>query len=251
MFDNFNPLVELKSLNSLSEKVVYVNIFRIFFVVKINQIPIIDMIHNFCTKYGKILEICKQYSKNLVNELGNTTKRSVVPKFSDLEVIALSLTAEAMSIDSENCLFVRLQSYKTEFPNLISRRQYNARRKKTGKLCNLIRERIANEIDGNETYFCIDSKPIEVCRRSRASRCKLGKQNYDTAPAFGYCASQNTYYYGYKLHAVCGLSGVIHSYDITKANVHDINYLNDVKYSFHSITSFIISLFIYKRKEQF
>lgn len=46
------------------------------------------MKHNFCTKYGKILEICKQYSKNLVNELGNTTKRGVVPKFSDLELLA-------------------------------------------------------------------------------------------------------------------------------------------------------------------
>ena len=64
----------------------------------------------------------------------------------------------------------------------------------------------------------------------------LGKQNYDTAPSFGYCASQNTYYYGYKLHAVCGLSGVIHSYDITKAKVHDINYLNDVKYDYHDCT---------------
>ena len=80
------------------------------------------MTHNFCTKYGKFFEICKQYSKNLVNEFGNITKRGVVPKFSDLEVIALSLTAEAMSIDSENCLFVRLQTYKNEFPNLISRR---------------------------------------------------------------------------------------------------------------------------------
>ena len=48
----------------------------------------------------------------------------MVHKFSDLEVIALSVTAEAMNIDSENCLFVRLQSYKTEFPNIISRRQY-------------------------------------------------------------------------------------------------------------------------------
>ena len=37
-------------------------VFRIF-VVKINQIPIIDMIHNFCTKYGKILGIYKQYTK--------------------------------------------------------------------------------------------------------------------------------------------------------------------------------------------
>lgn len=101
-----------------------------------------------------------------------------------------------MSIDSENCLLVKLQSYKTEFPNIISRRQYNVRRKKTSKLCNLIRERIVNEIDGNEPYFCIDSKPIEVCRKSRASRCKLSKQNHDVASSFGYCASQNTYYYG-------------------------------------------------------
>ena len=28
------------------------------------------------------------------------------------------------------------------------------------------------------------------------------------------------YYYGYKLHAVCGLSGIIHSFDLTKASVH-------------------------------
>ena len=141
-----------------------------------------------------------------------------------------------MSIDSVNCLFVRLQTCKNEFPNLISRRQYSARRKKTNKLCNQIKERIANEIDGNETYFCIDSKPIEICRKSRASRCKFEKKNHDTSPSFGYCASQNTYYYGYKLHAVCGLSGVMHSYDITKANVHDVNYLNDVKYDYHHCT---------------
>ena len=51
--------------------------------------------------------------------------------FSVLEVIALSLTAEVMCIDSENCLFVRLQSYKTEFPSLNSIRTYNAQRKKT------------------------------------------------------------------------------------------------------------------------
>ena len=156
--------------------------------------------HNFCTKYRKILDICKQYSKNLVNEFGNIPRRGVFTKFSDLEVIALSLTAEAMSINSENCLFVRLQTCKNEFPNLISRHQYNIRRKLTKNLCNSIRECIANKIDSTESYFCIDSKPIEVYRKSRVSRCKLGKQKYDTAPSFGYCASQNTYYYGYKLH---------------------------------------------------
>ncbi|MCQ2294598.1 MAG: transposase [Bacteroidales bacterium] len=110
-------------------------------------------------------------------------------------------------------------------PNLISRSKFNTRRRLTISVCNAIRERIANEIDGGESFFCINSKPIEVCRIARSSRCKLGKSKHETAPSFVFCASQNTYYYGYKLHAVCGLSGAIHSFGITKANIHDINHL--------------------------
>ena len=45
------------------------------------------------------------------------------------------------------------------------------------------------------------------------------------------------YYYGYKLHGLTGVSGVFHSYDITAANVHDINYLNDVKMEYFFISS--------------
>lgn len=44
------------------------------------------------------------------------------------------------------------------------------------------------------------------------------------------------YYYGYKMHAVCGLSGVIHSFDLTKASVHDIHYLKDVKVDYSHCT---------------
>ena len=132
--------------------------------------------HNLYTKFVKILEICKEFSENLVNEHGNIPRRGQVPKFSDLEVVALTLTAESESIDSENWLFeYKLQEYKDKIPNLISRRQFNDRRD------------------------------------------------------FGFCASQNTYYFGYKLHAVCGLSGVIHSYDLSKASVHDLKFANDIK----------------------
>ena len=46
--------------------------------------------HNLYTKFVKILEICKQFSENLVNESGNVPRRGPVPKFSDLEVVALS-----------------------------------------------------------------------------------------------------------------------------------------------------------------
>ena len=184
--------------------------------------------HNLFTIFAKFLEICKEFSKEIVNEKGNLPRVGVVPRFSDLEVIALSLTAEALSIDSENYLFQKLREYNNEMPNLISRRQYNDRRKYLSQLCEKIRKRIATHIDGDENIFCIDSKPIEVCRVSRGKRSKMSN-DYHTAPNFGYCASQGSYYFGYKLHAVCGLNGVIHSYDLTQASVHDIKYLNDVK----------------------
>ena len=92
------------------------------------------------------------------------------------------------------------------------------------------------EMDEGEDYFCIDSKPIEVCRFSRSKRCGMGKKNFEKTPSIGYCASQGVYYYGYKLHALCGLSGVIHSFDLTKASVHDIHYLKDVKVDYSNCT---------------
>ena len=84
---------------------------------------------NLYANLEEILDVCKKFSKNLVDERGNMPRRGVVPRFSDLEVIAFSLTAEKMSIDSESLLFSYLQEYRTEIPNLISRRQFNDRRK--------------------------------------------------------------------------------------------------------------------------
>jgi len=46
------------------------------------------------------------------------------------------------------------------------------------------------------------------------------------------------YYFGYKLHPLCGLNGIIHSYDLSKASVHDINYLKNVKQGFYNIKIF-------------
>ncbi|KAA6334214.1 hypothetical protein EZS27_017438, partial [termite gut metagenome] len=36
---------------------------------------------------------------------------------------------------------------------------------------------------------------------------------------------------GYKLHAICSIEGVFSDFDLTKASVHDIHYLKDVKLS--------------------
>lgn len=132
--------------------------------------------YNLYTKFVKILEICKLFSENLVNESGNVPRRGPVPKFSDLEVVALSLTAETESIDSEKWLFdYKLQEYKDSIPNLISRRQFNDRRKKAAGLCEELRKRITMEIDGGEEQFFVYSKPIEVYKVAREKRCRTGR----------------------------------------------------------------------------
>ena len=118
--------------------------------------------------------ICKDFAGNRVNELGNVPRCGVVPKFSDLEVIALGITDEAFGSDSENYLFHRLHhECKEDLPNLISHRQFNARRKQAARLAEEIRKDVAVAIDGSEDVFCIDSKPIKVCQNARAKRCAM------------------------------------------------------------------------------
>ena len=52
-------------------------------------------------------------------------------------------------------------------------------------------------MDETEEYFYIDSKPIEVCRLTRGSRCKLESSNEGKAPTFGYFAIQGVCYIWY------------------------------------------------------
>ena len=71
--------------------------------------------------------------------------------------------------------------------------------------------------------------PLPICRFSRAKRARICKQHYESAPAFGYCAAQGLTFYGYKLHSIASLDGVITHFDLSKAHVADIHFLNDVK----------------------
>lgn len=68
----------------------------------------VTVMHNFVAKFGKILEICKQFAENQVNEKENVTRCAVAPTFFDLEVMVLSITAEVFSIDIENCTGTRI-----------------------------------------------------------------------------------------------------------------------------------------------
>ena len=49
--------------------------------------------HNLYAIFARFLDICKQVAGNLVNESGNVSRRGVVPRFSDIEIVALNMTS--------------------------------------------------------------------------------------------------------------------------------------------------------------
>ena len=86
--------------------------------------------HNIHTNFIKIIDILKDRIDDEICEKGNYLRRGSGPKFSDVEVMALSPTTERLGIDSENYLFSKLnKKYLIDFENLINRRQYDDRRK--------------------------------------------------------------------------------------------------------------------------
>ena len=160
--------------------------------------------HNIRTNFIKILEVIKDIIGDEINEKGSCLRRGSIPKFSDIEVIALSLTAECLSIDSENHLFSKLKKeYLNDFENLISTRQYNDRRKLLFEKTERIRKSMAEQPNRQSDVFAKDWMPLEICKISREQRNKTGKESAHHSPGKGYCASQKKYFYGYQLHSVC------------------------------------------------
>lgn len=162
-----------------------------------------------------------------LSELDDFYFKPIKPKLSDLELISLILLAEFKSIDSEDQLFREIKGFEIE--SKIERSVYNRRKRKLFPFIEKIRMKMVDKFNELESYFVVDSMPLEVCKISRSARSKICK-NVDYAMSNkGFCASQNLHFYGYKLHAVCSIGGVFQSFDLSPASVHDIHYLRDIK----------------------
>jgi hypothetical protein len=193
--------------------------------------------HNLVANFTKILSIVKKNLIDVLDEYGNLTRPGNKPKFSDAEVITLSLLSEALMFDSEHYLFKVLnKNFKSAFPNLIDRSGYNRRRKNLNSLTERVWRSLVKKLSFGEDTFVIDSMPIHICRFSRAKRTRVCQHRYETAPDYGYCAAQNQTYFGYKLHGLASLNGIIADFELTKASVADIHYLQEIKYQYAGCT---------------
>ena len=89
-----------------------------------------------------------------------------IPQLSDIELIAIDITAEYMSIDSEYQLFMKLP---IELSALIERSVYNRRRRKLFFHRQRLQKMIAANISSSD-YYVVVCMPLEVYKLSRSKR---------------------------------------------------------------------------------
>ena len=182
--------------------------------------------HNIKANFDIIFDICKSIFKDDVLDDDNFHRYPNKPKMSDLQLVALSLTAESLSIDSENHLFNKLKhEYFDDFFILIDRRNYNRRRKKLSGYISDIGSRVNKFIEPNCAKFIVDSMPLSICKNARKIRTTICKDDPDCLPATGYHAISKAYYYGFKMHIITTIEGVPVTVAITPANMADIDFL--------------------------
>jgi len=188
--------------------------------------------HNLKSNFDKILNITKSFYNGSIDIDGNHFFYPRKPKMSDCEIIALSLLGETIGIDSENYLFGKIRAdHSQDFPNLIDRSRFNRRRKRLGDLIARLNQQISALLNEGENIYLVDSIPIPICKNARITRSKICRDDYKTAPDRGYSAVNKSYFYGFKLHLVTSVRGVYSSMDLSKASVHDIHFLDDIKHS--------------------
>ena len=188
--------------------------------------------HNLKTNFDKIYRIVKSSLSDKLDNTDNLQFYPRLPKMNDCSIITLSICCESLGIDSENYLWSKLKNdYRNDFPSLIDRSNFNRRRRRLQLFVHEVTHCLAKKLTEWEDVFIVDSIPIPVCKIAREKRCKFGRESFEFAPDKGYSAVSRSYYYGYKLHLVTSVTGVFYSMDLTKASVHDISYLKEIKKS--------------------
>jgi hypothetical protein len=148
-----------------------------------------------------------------------------VPVFADSEVICLNLVGQ-MVCDSEKAWHKMVKkNYLSLFPKLLERSRYHRRCKDLQQMTESVRQMFLFLMDSHlQKWFIMDSMPIPVCVRVRASRNLrfTTDLNVDNSTLYGHCAAKKEDIYGFKLHLMVSTQGVPIHYVLAASGHHDV-----------------------------
>lgn len=176
------------------------------------------MIHDFddfCLYVFVIVDdICQQLTHFLKRPGPN-------PKCSDSELMAMALISECKGWDMETDLLSNWQSHRDLFPHIPSQSRFNRRRRNLMFIINQIRRILLSELDLTQDDQCvIDSLPIPVVQFHLVP-ASTGDWRAHGAN-FGKVSSKKQTIFGYKLHLLVTMGGLILDFVLAPASITDL-----------------------------
>ena len=148
--------------------------------------------------------------------------RGPLPQLTDSEVLTIEIVGELLGLDTDKAIFELFKRfYRHYFPKLGCRVTFARQAAKLWAIKQGLFKHIAERF--RDTMIVLDSFPMAVCRFARAKGSKLFKGIARYGKELG-----NQTFYGFKLHVKINSIGMIQSFDLTAANVHDIHMVREL-----------------------
>jgi hypothetical protein len=143
------------------------------------------------------------------------------PVCSDSELIAMVLIGECRGWDLETNLLSEWAAHRDLFPRQPSQSRLNRRRRHLMTAFNLIRRVILTSLDlAHEPRCVIDSLPVPVVQFHLVPGATGDWAAYGAT--FGKVPSKKQTIYGFKLHLLITLGGLILDFELAPANAQDL-----------------------------
>jgi transposase len=143
------------------------------------------------------------------------------PICSDSELIAMSLIGECRGWHMETELLSCWKEYRHLFPHIPSQSRFNRRRRNLMNAINLIRQVILHSLDLSQDRQCIlDSLPIPAVLFHLVPGSPGDWKAYGAT--YGKCITKKQTIFGYRLHLLITMNGLILDFELTPANCTDL-----------------------------
>lgn len=145
------------------------------------------------------------------------------PACSDSELVTMVLVGECRGWDSETELVEAWQGHRGLFPVIPERSRFNRRRRNLMHAINALRRAVLRLLDLAQDRQCaIDSLPVPVMHFHLVPGSPATGTWKAHGAAFGKVATKKQTIFGYKLHLLVTLNGVIRDCLLAPANVTDL-----------------------------
>jgi hypothetical protein len=154
-------------------------------------------------------------------------QRGPRPALYDSEVLTMEVVGEFLGYAEEEAIYHYFRRHWVHFfPRLaaVHRTTFTRQAANLWQVKEQLWQELLKQIDFDEQFSVVDSFPQPVCRFARAKWAR----RFRGEAAYGYDELAKQTYYGFRFHARICWPGVIVAAELTPANVHDLQALEDL-----------------------